>query len=241
MLVAAPLLLRTAAAIGACVLFVLATAVWLYLVPQLAVPRYYVGVIALAIILSSGVLATILERLPLRVDFAELPLLLYLLPHALLVLSVDATFVLDNKGVDVALGSISRATYISERVRVFAAEDWINSHTATDARVVVLGTSAGYYIDRPYLADWYRERYYPLLADKSTRDHQIQSWCRAGVHYMLLDRAVNEFDPTPNTATLSLLSFRWMRVFTTAPHELYSKNGVGVFSINSCALKTEPG
>jgi hypothetical protein len=215
--------------------------VWLYLVPQLAVPRYYVGVIALAIILSSGVLSMILERIPLRIDFAELPLLLYLLPHALLVLSVDATFVLNNKGVDVALGSISRATYISERVRVFAAEDWINAHTPTDARVVVLGTSAGYYIDRPYLADWYRERYYPLLADKSTRDHQIQSWCRAGVHYMLLDRAVDEFDPSLKTATIPLQSFRWMHLFKTAPRELFSENGVGVFSIDPCGLKTEPG
>jgi hypothetical protein len=144
---------------------------------------------------------------------------------------------LRNNSVEFAVGSISRSTYLSEHLRDFDAEDWINSHTPASARVVVVGVSRAYYINRPYLGDWIRPRYTLLLAGGPPRAQEIKSWCSRGFRYILLDRAKNEFDDNLNSPTLPLSSFQWLRVFASPPRELYSAHGLVVLAVNPCALR----
>jgi hypothetical protein len=234
LLILAPFLFRRPSGQGAMLFLLISGVLWLIFVPRFIEPRYYVAPIAVGEILIAALAHDLLRRLPIRAALADLPLIIYLLPSSLLVLSVTAQLVTNNQALTVAAGGISRISYLSARVRPYQAEIWINEHTPAHAEVASVGVTRGYFLDRSYLADWYGERLSRLEGDPATRRAELAVWCRSGVRYVIFDRGRDEFDDDQVAGIHPLPSYTWVHTPGLAIQLLFSARGVDVLSIRPC-------
>ena len=208
--------------------------------PRYLEPRYYVALIAVGEVLIAAVLYELLTALPLRLTVAELPVALYLLPHSLLLLGLTISQMSSNQAVDVALGRISQEAYLTVRIRPYGALAWINHHTPPGTPIALVGVSRGYYLDRPYLADWYGQQLNALEAGGATRSAAFAIWCRTGVRFAVFDRGNDAFDIDQAAMAQPLPDFTWIHTKGLRPHLLYSNRGVDVLEVQPCSAQEPP-
>ena len=219
---------------GALITFLMiATVLWLAIVPRFVAPRYYVGPIAVAEILLGAVLAALLDAIPARWRrLAELPLAAYLLLALLLTLAVGAQQANRNQAVQYLTGGISRDDYLSARVRPYAAERWADAHLPAGATVAMVAVTRGYYLDQPHLAEWYHGRRDRLEAGGVPRAAELAEWCAAGVRYAIQDRGNDELDSAEGIPPLA--AFAWTHLPRLHLRVLFTLHGVDVLAVTPC-------
>lgn len=247
LLLLVPFALRRRAGRALLVFLVLAMALWLLFVPAFKEPRYYVPVIAIADVAIAGVLAPLLarceraiagrmRRTPARQPIAELPLVAYLLLQSLLGLGIAVTQVVNNDATAVAVGAVSRDAYLGTRVRPYQAEQWANAHLPRTSTIAMLGVTRGYYLDAPYLAEWYNTRL-GRLQDPAGRRAEFAAWCRVGVTHAILDRGDDTLDGGPDINIRPARAFPWLRAPGLDARVLYSAHGVDVLTVRPCGIE----
>lgn len=151
------------------------------------------------------------------------------------VLTVGLNELRDPGLTQVVRGVISPYAWLGTHVRPYLAEEWANEHAASGARIALVNVLPGYYMDRPYLTDWYGSRFARLEANPASRTAELRSWCRADVRYAIFDRGNGIADFYPDNVIHPLASFAWIRVPGLAARALYSANGVDVLAVSPCA------
>ncbi|HVA89066.1 MAG TPA: hypothetical protein VNL71_04415, partial [Chloroflexota bacterium] len=131
---------------------------WIWFVPLYGEPRYYIPLIAIGAALTAAVICRIVDRLPFPPTWSELPLAAYLVAHSLLMLALSSQQAINGQAGTIALGGISRYSYLAAHVAPYAAEEWVNEHSPPDAVIALVHTTLGYYLDRDQLSDWYSAR-----------------------------------------------------------------------------------
>jgi hypothetical protein len=233
-LLLAPLLLRRSSARQALLFLLIGAVLWLKLVPLFVPPRYWLGLIAIAEAVTAATLWDVVRRLLLRPARADLPLLIYLVPASLWTLAIGLGLAQRSGAFDLISGSISSHDYLAQRVRPYGAFDWVNEHTPHGAVVVTINTSLGYYLDRPYLNDWYGTRYSRLLGAEAMRSSEIAGWCRAGVGYAVFNRGQKEYNIDALSRIRPLDVYTWTRTPGLGARLLFSWRGVDVLALHPC-------
>jgi hypothetical protein len=233
-LLLAPLLLRRSSARQTLLFLLIGAVLWLKLVPLFVPPRYWLGLIAIAEAVAASTLWEAVCRLPLRPARADLPLLIYLVPAGLWTLAIGLGLAQRSGAFDLIGGSISSHDYLAQRVRPYRAFDWVNEHTPSGAVVVTINTSLGYYLDRPYLNDWYGTRYSRLLGGDAARADEIARWCRAGVQYAVFNRGQKEYNFDALSGIRPLSAYTWARLPDLRTRVLFSWRGVDVLALHPC-------
>jgi hypothetical protein len=120
-------------------------------------------------------------------------------------------------------------------VRPYLAEQWANQHVAPGGPIALVNVLPGYYMNRPYLTDWYAERFARLEGSPASREAEFSLWCRVHVGYAVFDRGNGVADFYAGNIIHPLDSFIWTRAAGLAAHALYSANGVDVLKVSPCA------
>ena len=231
LLLLAPLLLRTAGARGAQVMLLIGGAFWIRYVPLFAEPRYYIPLIALGAAIAAAVISRIIDYLPFRSEWAELPFVAYLLLHSLLILSLSAQQAIDSRAGQVAIGQISPATFLGTHIEPYVAEDWINTHTPMSAVIAVVNSAQGYYLDRTYLSNWYNERLTRLNEGGRIEADEFASWCRSGARYLLLSRGA---DTNGSFNEPQRFDLHWLHLPGLHATLRFTANNVDVYTVTPC-------
>jgi hypothetical protein len=235
LLIAGPLLLTRRSGRAALALLVLTAVLWINYVPVYQYPRYDVPVMALGAVLTMFVLHSLMRRLPIRYALLELPLMAYLVLQGCFVFGLDLAKVSGDHSLDVVLGRVSRDSYLAAHLRPYLAEQWVNTNTAPGTTIAMVDVTHGYYLDRPYLAEWYGTRRIALEGSVAGREGQFSSWCTAGVQYAIFDRDISELDNSLRGSPEARASFRWLRAPGLHAQVRFSANGVDVLEITPCS------
>lgn len=219
----------------ALVFLIVGAALWLWLVPLFYPPRYWLAMIAMAAVLSSAGIGALAERLGLRPRLLDLLLLCFLLPASLFTLVIAMGLAQRSGAYDLATGQISPFTFLADRVRPYRAIDWVNTHTPPGAEIAMVNSSMGYYLDRPYLNDWYGTRFNQLEAGGTARWADLTAWCAAGVRYAVFNHADHEYNDDDLAGIQPLSHYAWTRVPGLVTHVLFSWRGVDVLAVSPCA------
>lgn len=214
---------------------------WLQYVPVFEPPRYYLGLAGISLALAVPCLYTLADRVRLPMTVMDLTLSMVVLIQALPVLTVGLNELRDPGLLQVARGGISRYDWLVAHVRPYRAEQWANDHLPPGGPIALVNLLPGYYMNRPYLADWYGSRLARLEGNAATRDGELNLWCREGVRYALFDRGDGSPDFNATNLLRPLSAFRWIEAPGLAPRTLFSANGVDVLDVSPCAAKRRSG
>ena len=196
LLPAVPLLCRQRTIRAAWLLLLISAVLWLAFVPLFKEPRYYLGPMVLAYALIAAAIAFLLERTRRLRPAFDAALALYLWARALWCVLLGMNLTAEQGAVQVALGTRSQREYLATHIRPFQAEHYANQ-LPPGPPIVMVGVTRGYYLDRPYLNDWYAMRLNQLESTPHTRNAELAAWCRAGVRYAILDRGDDAYDNGP--------------------------------------------
>ncbi|MGH2408845.1 MAG: hypothetical protein ACRDGS_00615, partial [Chloroflexota bacterium] len=234
-MVLAPLLWRRPGPRALTIFLAAAMALWLLYVPSFDPPRYYLALAALSLALAVTAIYQLGARLRVRNQGLDWLLSAAVVLQALPVLTVGLNELRDPALLQVARGGISRFTWLGQHVRPYLAEQWANQHAAPGGTIVLVNVLPGYYMDRPYLADWYAERFARLESSPAGREAEFHLWCRAHVGYAVFDRGDGAPDFYTNNIIHPLDSFTWTRAAGLAARAVYAANGVDVIKLSPCA------
>jgi hypothetical protein len=217
-------------------------AFWFLYVPYFAPPRYYLGPAAILQALTVAAVyavAAVYElwhmlRLPPRT--LQVLLLLFLLLRAVYVAVAEYGLLSTPWMGQIGTGQMSRYDYLSRQVRGYQAEMWVDDHTPRNAEIAVVNVITGYYLDRPYLNDWYGSRFAQLTAGWSQQRAELALWCRDDVSYAVFDRGDGRPEQEgSNNGSRLLASFGWTHAPGLQVRSLYSARGVDVLGLDPCA------
>ncbi len=89
-------------------------------------------------------------------------------------LALSSQQAINGQAGTVALGGISRYSYLAANVAPYTAEEWVNAHTPPDAVIALVHTTLGYYLDRDQLDDWYSTRRLSLEAGRRGAGRRVR-------------------------------------------------------------------
>lgn len=227
-------LFRTPAARFSVLFLVFGTALWWEFVPLNLPPRYWLPMLAIGFALSAAVLTRIIERAPVQGWLAELPLLAFVFISALITLLVTISLAQRFDAFSLLSGRLSRYDFLAQRVRPYTAFDWVNTHAAPGTEVATVNTSLGYFLDVPYLNDWFGTRLARLDGNEQSRTAELQTWCTAGVRQIVFNRGVYEYNPDDAADIQPRSQFAWLRTPGLSAHVEYSWRGVDVIAVQPC-------
>jgi len=227
----APFVLRSIGARWAQVFLVVGGTLWIWLVPLYGEPRYYIPLIAIGAAIAGSVVCKLLDRLPFPPGRSELPIIVYLLLHSLLILALSGQQAVNDHAGTAALGGISRHDELAGHVGPYLAEDWVNTHTPAGATIALVHVTVAYYLDRPYLGDWYSTHRLRLEAGGAERAAEFARWCRAGARTLVVNRG-DDHDAAFNLPMP--LKLDWLRTPGLHPIRLYSANQTDVYRMTPC-------
>ncbi len=214
-------------------------AVWFLYVPYFDPPRYYLGLAGVAQVVSICALYSVAPH-DRRVQIARtIGVFAYLLSRAWPNLLIGLGVLQQSLLGQVARGDISRYDYLAGQVRAYVAEQWVNSYTPANSVVVTVGTLTGYYLDRTYLNDWYRGRLGELQAGTAARSAEIETWCRAGLRFVVFDRSAGNPGLDGLAEVMPRQAFPWLRTPGLGARVLFSANGVDVLAVRPCAVANQ--
>ena len=64
---------------------------------------------------------------------------------------ISVSIIINIKYVPVALGLMDKETYLKKMVSHYSSIEWMNTNLPHDAKILFLGTSGCYYLDREYI------------------------------------------------------------------------------------------
>ena len=99
------------------------------------------------------------------------------------------------------------------------------------ATIALVHTTLGYYLDRPYLADWYSTHRLRLEVGGATRAGELARWCQAGARYAVVNRG-DDHDIAFNLPMP--LKLGWLRTPGLHATLLYSANQTDVYAVTPC-------
>ncbi len=214
---------------------------WFLFVPYFDPPRYYLGLAALAQALSVSALYAILPLNRRANMLRSIGVFCYLItrtwPNVLIGLGVMQQSLIGQ----VARGDISRYDYLAGQVRGYVSAQWVNSHTPAGTVIATAGVLSGYYLDRPYLNDWYGTRLSRLEAGGASREMELTAWCKAGVHFVIFDRGDGNMGFDGINGVRPPMSFPWLRTPGLNARLRFSANGVDVLSVDPCSTLKRGG
>ena len=114
----------------------------------------------------------------------------------------------------------------------YRGADWLNTHTPPTTPVVLVHDTFSYYVDRPYLADFYGGRN-AELQDPHTWHAEFVAWCQAGVQYAMVNRGPEEAGDPPGVRPLS--AFAWTQTPSLHARVRFSDGTIDVLAISPCA------
>ena len=135
---------------------------------------------------------------------------------------------------DLLSGGLSRQQFLVQRVRPYRSMDWVNEHAGGTTEVVTVNTSLGYYLQEPYLSDWFGERLSQLQAGGDAMRSQLTSWCAANVGVAVLNRGVHEYNSDSAADIRPRSSFPWLGTPGLGARLLFSWRGVDVIAVHPC-------
>jgi hypothetical protein len=206
---------------------------WLSYVP-FDTPRYYLAIGAFGALLIGAVLYRAAERFSLPMGIIEAIIGVYLGASALWALGTGVYLLERHAGLSVALGQRSRDSYLAAEVRPYQAEAWVNAQTPTHATIAMVGETRGYYLDRPYLEDWYQTRLARLESTRGAERAELATWCASGVRYAIFNRGNDQYDDPTQAGVQPRAAFRWLGLPGLHPRVLFSAHGVDVLSLSPC-------
>ncbi|HVC83145.1 MAG TPA: hypothetical protein VNL35_21865, partial [Chloroflexota bacterium] len=229
----APFILRSIGARWAQVFLVIGGILWIWFVPLYGEPRYYIPLIAIGAAIAGSVACRLLDLLPFPPERSELPIVAYLLLHSLLILGLSGQQAVNDHAGTVALGGISRHDELAGHVGAYLAEDWVNRHTPAGSTIALVHVTLAYYLDRPYLGDWYSSHRMRLEAGGAGRAAEFARWCRAGARYLVVNRG-DDHDAAFNLPMP--LKLDWLHTPGLHPILLYSANQTDVYRVTPCKV-----
>ena len=233
--VLAPLLWRRPGPRALASFLAAAMVLWLLYVPAFDPPRYYLALAALCLALAVTDIYHLGAWLRIRSEGLDWLLSAAVMLQALPVLTVGLSELHDPDLLLVARGGISRYTWLGAHVRPYLAEEWVNEHAAPGGTIALVNVLPGYYMNRPYLTDWYASRFARLESGPASRKAEFTLWCGTRVRYAVFDRGDGVPDFYSNNIIRPLSSFAWTRAPGLAAHALYSAHGVDVLMVSPCA------
>jgi len=233
--VLAPLLWRRPGPRALAIFLAAAMALWLLYVPAFDPPRYYLALAALCLALAVTSIYQLGAWLGIRSEGLDWLLSTAVVLQALPVLTVGLSELHDPGLLQVARGGISRYAWLGAHVRPYLSEEWANQHATSGGTIALVNVLPGYYMNRPYLTDWYAERFARLESGPAGRKAEFTLWCRVHVRYAVFDRGDGVPDFYINNVLHSLNSFAWIRAPGLAVHVPYSAHGVDVLTVSPCA------
>jgi hypothetical protein len=231
----AVVLLRRPAERFALLFLAAALVCWFLFVPYFDPPRYYLGLDGVAQALSLATIYALPWRTLPRMVLPAL-LIVLLLAHIWLIPLASLGAMGENAFSGTLSGRLSSFQYRATHSRPYLSEMWVNAHTPADSEIVTVATLTGYYLDRPYLNDWYGRRLGRLESGAAGRAAELADWCRAGVRYAVFDRSSDGMLDFPVTAR-PRSAFTWTRTPGLASQTLYSAAGIDVLSVRPCAAR----
>ena len=232
--VLAPLLWRRPGPRALASFLAAAMVLWLLYVPAFDPPRYYLALAALCLALAVTDIYHLGAWLRIRSEGLDWLLSAAVMLQALPVLTVGLSELHDPDLLQVARGGISRYTWLGAHVRPYLAEEWVNEHAAPGGTIALVNVLPGYYMNRPYLTDWYASRFARLESGPASRKAEFTLWCGTRVRYAVFDRGDGVPDFYSNNIIRPLSSFAWTRAPGLAAHALYSAHGVDVLQVSPC-------
>lgn len=123
-----------------------------------------------------------------------------------------------------------RDAYLERRLQIYPAVRFLNEQTPTDAGVILLDETRGYYLQRRYL--WGNAGHHRLIPyETMLTGEQLAQWLEAnGYHYLLINR---QFTPQGTPEAWRALYYdaiaqgRWQLVFAQRGVEVYALQGAG--------------
>jgi len=234
-LILAPLLWRRSGPRALSMFLASSLVLRLLYVPYFDPPRYYLGLAALTLALATTVSYRIGDWLRVSTQGVDWLLSAVVLLQALPVLTVGLGELHDANLLLVARGGVSRYAWLAQHVRPYLAEQWANEHAAPGGPIALVNVLPGYYMNRPYLTDWYAERFARLEASPASLQAELALWCRAQVRYAVFDRGDGLPDFYANNIIHPLDSFAWTGAAGLAVRAVYTANGVDVLMVSPCA------
>jgi len=237
LLLAAPLLLLRHAGRVLVLFLLVGGALWLAFVPD-DTPRYYLMLIALAIVLAAAAFRALVALLHVPGALVETIVVCYLVVDALWAFGVGAGLSARQQNLPAALGAIPTYDYLAPLVRPYKAEVFVNESTPPASVVAMVGVTRSFYLDRPFVGDWYGAiRLSRLEADAADRKREFASWCGAGVRYVVFDRGDDTNDNLKTARIRPATTFAWLSQPGLNPRLLFSANGVDVLSVTPCSVR----
>ncbi len=213
---------------------VVGAALWLWLVPLFYPPRYWLAMVAMAAALSAVGLGEISRRFGLRPRLFDTLLVLFLLPASLFTLLIALGLAQRSDAFDLATGKISPYTFLADRVRPYRAIDWVNTHTSPGTEIAMVNSSMGYYLQRPYLNDWFGSRFQQLESGGAARQAVLAQWCAVGVRFAVFNHADHEYNADDAAGIHPLSHYAWTRVPGLVQKVAFSWRGVDVLAVTPC-------
>jgi hypothetical protein len=112
--------------------------------------------------------------------------------------------------------------------------DWVNTHAGETTEVVTVNTSLGYYLQEPYLSDWFGTRLARLQAGGDEMRSELSSWCAANVQIVVLNRGVHEYNSDSAADILSRSSYHWLQTPGLVASFPFTWRGVDVIAVHPC-------
>jgi hypothetical protein len=233
-------------AIRFCLLFLLFGAgLWLRIDVLNDPPRYWLPMLSIGFALSAAATVWLLERLHAvpglsvrllgrRRGALHLLLIAFLALASIRLLVLSIGLVQRADAFDLLSGGLSRQQFLVQRVRPYRAMDWVNDHAGGTTEVVTLNTSLGYYLQEPYLSDWFGGRLSQLQAGGDAMRSQLAGWCAADVRVAVLNRGVHEYNSDSAADIRPRSSFPWLGTPGLGARLLFSWRGVDVIAVHPC-------
>ena len=133
-------------------------------------------------------------------------------------------------------GTLSRHEFLVQRVRPYRAMDWVNTHARPATEVATVNMSLGYYLNEPYLNDWFGNRLARLQAGGAARQSELSGWCAAHVSIIVLNRGVHEYNSDSAAGIRPRASFTWLRTPGLGAQVLFTWRGVDVIAVHPCSV-----
>ncbi len=235
-----------------CVMFLLFGAViWLKVEPLFNPPRYWLPMLCISFCLSSAAINWTLEQLGSRLRWTlrlfgephgigEVVLVMYLAIASLWLLIISIGLAQRASAFDLLSGGLSRHEFLVQRVRPYSAMDWVNAHVGSTTEVVTVNTSLGYYLQEPYLSDWFGTRSARLQAGGTQRKAEFSEWCAANVRAVVLNRGLHEYNSDSAAEIQPRASIAWLRTPGLGARLLFTWRGVDVIAVHPCDTLSRP-
>ncbi len=250
-IVIAAYVLRTPASRFCLTFLVLGAVAWLKIDVLYYPPRYWLPMLTIGFALSAGGATWLLDKVRTRPAWSlrlaggrrsilDVLLAAYLGIASLWLLILSIGLVDRTDGFQILSGGLSRYEFLAQRVRPYRAMDWVNAHAGARSEVATVNTSLGYYLQEPYLSDWFGTRLGHLQAGGAEMRSELTTWCAAKVSVVVFNRGVHEYNWDVAADIRPRSAYPWLETPGLGTRLLFTWRGVDVLAVHPCSALPHP-